>query len=120
MDKNTYGDSPAALVLAEKMTQYENTPSSHYVGRVFGNYHALMHQINIDINDKSIKEKLWNLVCDNYMSKIDDSPTVPDDCKSYINNLFKMAYRKMLAGYYNDEWYDKRSKEPQIDLAELL
>ena len=98
MDKYNFGDSPAAIILVELVTEipsdYERNKVRRKVSRFFCDYNAVFTQLHA-LESKKTKSFLFNLLRKEVLEKKLDLPT---KIETYSKNVLVSQLREKLIG----------------------
>lgn len=96
IDKNTYGDSPAEITLANIIVQKNNPKLTRYVG-------AFLNEISLIVNGLSncpmdVRRKLYTGMKKEIFRRIDDAKIIQANAEinSYFKNSAIKRFRKLL------------------------
>jgi hypothetical protein len=93
-DKNTFGDSPAAVVLADMLSQDEYRKYSRTVTRIFTNFARGIKLIS-NIESEEVKNLIAPVWFQHYKEKLAKSD-VHADLKSYTRNIMVKLYKETM------------------------
>ena len=91
MDKNTFGDSKAAIILAEKLAEVGRRKDNKRVTRILNDFGYALNKCS-KMEDKHQKI-MYNLVYDGIKDRVDRA-LVDDDIKSFTMTVVKTMWKK--------------------------
>ena len=101
IDAYTYGDTPAAVTLAEILEELGDGKIRQRVGHIFGTYCAGFWAI-MDVENNKTRESLFFVWRNYYKDRVFNDKLLPDTVKSRLWNVMVSKYK-----------IDKRSREEE-------
>ena len=103
VDNFTFGDSRAAIYLADLLNKEENKKYSRRVSCFLSKYLHFLNQIDLtsDILDLTTRQALIQMVRNDFIKQLDNKVNgffLPDRIKSLVRNIFIKNYRAALNG----------------------
>ena len=108
MDKNTFGDSPAAETLVkilERHPQFSRTASRLHHGLNYG-----LNQLHT-VQDLGVRKAFFRFALNHYLESVTNSK-LSDEVKTFLKNIMRRSYRKtLLECEYQSRMLKKLKKE---------
>ena len=95
IDKNTFGGSRAAVVLADMLNDIGNTKLSRKVCSLFSQYSQGMRAINDEVRDPHFKSSLLEVWYNSKGKDRANNTPMPDKIRSYLINIEQALYKKI-------------------------
>ena len=93
LEAHTYGDSKAAEVLADMLSQ--DSYFTRKVGRYWGDYTYTLDQLRQHTGiDNRVRKHLGSLFHDDMMKKLDES-NLPEKIRTYLKNIMVKRWRQI-------------------------
>lgn len=86
LDQFTFGNSKAAIVLAERLSRLGNDNVIGYVTTVLGQSNSTVKEIQ-KIHDNRIRAYLLELHSKHVANRILTNPNIPESIKTFANNV---------------------------------
>ena len=102
LDKNTFGGTPAAETLVKIANEFGDEKISKKISKLFTQYSQGAHGIFWNVKDKKLRAKLLSLWLREELKKVAVAK-IPLELRSYLCNIEKTLYRKMLRGEFDDK-----------------
>jgi hypothetical protein len=97
-DLYTYGNSPAAIVLAKLVDQYD---VGHKVGRIWGDCSTGLREIGRSNLSQRSKKQMFCLWRDAYLNRTKRS-NLPDEVQHYLNNVIVTRFKMWISDQINE------------------
>jgi len=101
LDPNTFGSEKACVVLAEFLSQPDNAHYARKIGMNLSRFSTVATELNNSNICTEHKRMLLSLYFDNckdFFEKV----SMPDNLKSYAQNILKTKYKKFRVKMQND------------------
>jgi len=99
IDLYTWGKTKAAETLAIILNEIGDPKIAHKTGNHIYIATIGLNQICKNILPQPIGRKLLETWLYNRIDKLRNDPLLPDNCKSFAENIIKTTYKKIIKGY---------------------